>query len=43
MKKKRSSKKPQPDEENGVEEDMGTIALDRPLSPNAPQAGKSAA
>lgn len=24
--------KPQPDEENGVEEDMATIALDRPLS-----------
>jgi RNA polymerase sigma-70 factor (ECF subfamily) len=25
-------KEPQPDEENGVEEDMATIALDRPLS-----------
>jgi RNA polymerase sigma-70 factor, ECF subfamily len=32
--------KPQPDAENGVEEDMGTIALDRPLPPNAAQAGK---
>jgi RNA polymerase sigma-70 factor, ECF subfamily len=31
--------KPQPDEENGVEEDMGTIALDRPRSTNAPKAG----